>query len=150
MSVLLNPEIKVLSEKVLDPNAPKSNREMTEDTPEVKSYIYQMISEFEPFITPETVVSVISKDPKKLARQYEVEDKEYDMNDLKSQFRISISLKEGDAKLDAEGLDKNIFVAIRMAKESLMKKLMTIQDSVVTQQERNMAVYHALQNTLIH
>lgn len=150
MSVLLNPEIKVLSEQVLDPNAPKSNREMTEDTPEVKSYIYQMISEFEPFITPETVVSVISKDPKKLARQYEVEDKEFDMNDLKSQFRISISLKEGDAKLDAEGLDKNIFVAIRMAKESLMKKLMTIQDSVVTQQERNMAVYHALQNTLIH
>jgi ribosome-associated translation inhibitor RaiA len=145
MSVLLNPEFKVLNESV-----PQPIREMIEDTPEVKSYIYQMISEFEPFITPETVVSVISKDPKKLVRQYEAEDIEFDMEDLKSQFRISISLKEGDAKLRAEGLDKNIFVAIRLAKESLMKKLMTIQDSVVTQQERNMAVYQALQNTTIH
>jgi hypothetical protein len=96
------------------------------------------------------VISVISKDPKKLARQYEMEDREFDLEDLKKQYRISISLQEGDAKLFAEGLDKDIFTAVRLAKESLMQKLMSIQDSVVTQQERNMAVYQAMQNTMIH
>lgn len=159
MSVLLIPDIKVLNDSVLDSvqelqalkDKDKADAKDTiEDTPEVKSYIYQQISEFEPFITPETVVSVISKDPKKLARQYEMDEKEFDIELLKTQFRISISLKEGDAKLVAEGLDKDIFTAIRMAKELLMQKLMSIQDSVVTQQERNMAVYQALQNTMIH
>lgn len=137
MSVLLNPDLNV-------------KRSALEDTPEVKSYIYQQISEFEPFITPETVVSVISKDPEKLIPKYEAEDIEFDAENLKTQYRIAISLKEGGAKLAAEGMDKNIFIAIRLAKESLMQKLMQIQDSVVTQQERNMAVYHALQNTMIH
>jgi ribosome-associated translation inhibitor RaiA len=152
MSVLLNPEIKVLKElnenESLDSAA--SAKEAMEDTPEVKSYIYQQISEFEPFITPETVVSVISKDPRKLIRKYEAEEIEFDLETLMNQYRISISLKEGEAKLVAEGMDQDIFTAIRLAKENLMQKLMKIQDSVVTQQERNMAVYNALQNTMIH
>jgi ribosome-associated translation inhibitor RaiA len=124
--------------------------ELIEDSPEVKSYIYQMIVEFEPYVTPETVVSVISKDPKKLVLQYEAEGKEFDMEDLKSHFRISITLSEGDAKIMAEGLDKDIFTAIRQAKDILLTKLIAIQDRVVTQQERNMAIHHALQNTMIH
>jgi ribosome-associated translation inhibitor RaiA len=157
MSVLLNPELKVLSDAdseiasdAVSDTVLDAARSAMEDTPEVKSYIYQQISEFEPFITPETVVSVISKDPKKLVRRYELDETEFDYEDLRTQYRISISLKEGDAKLIAEGLDKDIFTAVRKAKESLMKKLMKIQDSVVTQQERNMAVYQALQNTMIH
>jgi hypothetical protein len=152
MSVLLkpDPDIQFTSEPVQAKVNDPSLTVPMEDRPEVKSYIYQTISEFEPFITSETVISVISKDPKKLARQYEMEDREFDLEDLKKQYRISISLQEGDAKLFAEGLDKDIFTAVRLAKESLMQKLMSIQDSVVTQQERNMAVYQAMQNTMIH
>jgi hypothetical protein len=30
---------------------------------EIQSYIYQQIAEFEPFITPETLVMVIARDP---------------------------------------------------------------------------------------
>ncbi|MBK9324173.1 MAG: hypothetical protein IPM97_14705 [Bdellovibrionaceae bacterium] len=123
---------------------------LTEDSPEVKSYIYQQISEFEPYITPDTVVEVISKDPTKLALQYESEGKDFDIDDLRSHFRISISLTEGGAKIIAEGVDKDIFTAIRVAKNSLLQKLQEIQDNVVSQQEHNMAIHQALQNNLIH
>jgi ribosome-associated translation inhibitor RaiA len=124
--------------------------ELLEDSPEVKSYIYQQISEFEPYVTPQTVIAVISKNPRRLALQYEAEGKEFDMEDLASHFRISITLTDGDAKITAEGLDKNIFAAIRFAKENLLRKLVAIQDKIVSQQERNMAIHHALQNTMIH
>ncbi len=123
---------------------------LTEDSPEVKSYIYQQISEFEPYITPETVVEVVSKDPTKLTLQYETEGKDFDLDDLRSHFRISISLNEGGAKINAEGVDKDIFAAIRAAKNMLLKKLQAIQDNVVSQQEHNLAIHQALQNNLIH
>jgi len=134
---LLNPEIAVFEQGL-------------EDSPEVKSYVYQQIAEFEPYITPQTIVAVILKDPLKLALQYEAEGKEFDPKDLKSLYRISISLREDDAKITAEGVDKDIFTAIRMAKDELLKKLVAIQDNVVSQQERNMAIHQAMQNTMIH
>lgn len=137
MANLLNPQTAIIEAAL-------------EDSPEVKSYVYQQIAEFEPYITPQTVISVILKDPKKLALQYEAEGKEVDMEDLKSHYRISISLKEGDAKISAEGVDKDIFTAIRIAKDHLLAKLVAIQDNVVSQQERNMAIHHAMQNTMIH
>ena len=34
-----------------------------EETPEVKSFIYQQIVDFEPFLTSSSLVSVISKQP---------------------------------------------------------------------------------------
>lgn len=137
MSDLLNPGLELLEIAL-------------EDSPEVKSYVYQQIAEFKPYVTPQTVVAVISKDPTKLALQYEAEGKKFEAEDLKSLYRISISLREGKAKIIAEGVDKDIFVAIRIAKDILLKKLAAIQDSVVTQQERNMEIHHALQNTMIH
>lgn len=137
MSDLLNPGIEVVEVAI-------------EDSPEVKSYIYQMISEFHPYVTPQTTVAVIAKDPKKLALQYEAEGREFDMQDLKSHYRISITLKEGEAKITAEGVNKDIYSAIRSAKDSLLKKLIAIQDRIITQQERNMEIHHALQNTMIH
>jgi hypothetical protein len=124
--------------------------ELIEDSPEVKSFIYQQISEFEPYVTAQTVITVIAKDPEKLALQYEADGKDVDLEELKSYFRISIRLSEGDAKISAEGVDKDIFTAISSAKNILLKKLADIQDSVVSQQERNMAIHHALQNTMIH
>ena len=137
MSDLLNPGIELVEVAI-------------EDSPEVKSYIYQMITEFEPYVTPQTVVAVVAKDPKKLALQYEAEGKEVDMEDLKSHYRISITLKEGEAKISAEGVDKDIYTAIRNAKDALLAQLIAIQDRIVTQQERNMEIHHALQNTMIH
>lgn len=137
MSNLLTPAIALVEE-------------LLEDTPEVKSYIYQQLTELEPYITPQTVIEVISKDPRKLALQFEAEGKDFDMESLRSHYRMSITLSDGQAKVFAEGLDPDIFAAVRKAKEILLKQLIEIQDKVVTQQERNIAIHQALQNTMLH
>ncbi len=126
------------------------NIELLDNNPEVKSYIYQQISEFEPFVTPETVIAVLAKDPEKLALQYETDGKDFDSKKMREMYRIAISLSEGKSKIHAEAIDGNVFTAIRMAKENLIQKLVLIQDSVVTQQERQMEINHFLQNPVLH
>lgn len=133
MSTLLNPTIQLI-----------------EQNPEVKSFIYQMIAEFDPFVTPQTVVTVVARDPKKLALQYETEGREFDPEELKKLYRIAIVLNESGTKVEAEGVHEDIFQAIKMAKDNLMKELVAIQDSVVSQQDRIIEINHYLQHPVLH
>jgi len=100
--------------------------------PEVRAYIYQTITEFEPFMTPETVVSVIAKEPK---------DKSI-LN--KTMYRIGISLKEDGTKLEEEGVHEDLCEAIRIAKEKMLKTLNEIQDSVVSSSDRQNQIQGAI------
>lgn len=124
--------------------------DLLETDPEVKSYIYQQICEFEPYVTPDTVVAVLARDPKKLAIQLETEGRFIEPAELKKMFRIAIVLKEGDAKIQEEGLHHDVFEAIRMAKEKLLGKLSAIQDQVVSNQERVEQINTVLQNNQLH
>lgn len=124
--------------------------EVIEQNPEVKSFIYQQISEFEPFVTPQTVVAVLTRNPLKLALQYETDGIEFNRKELKKMYRIAIVLKEGEASVEAEGLHEDIFHAIKMAKENVIKKLVAIQDSVISSQDRLVEINHVLQNPIIH
>ena len=133
MSSLLNPNIELL-----------------EHDPEVKSYIYQQIVEFEPFVTPDTTVAVVARDPKKLMLRYETEGREFDREKMKKMFRIAIVLKEGDTQIQEEGLHENVYEAIKLAKDALMRKLSAIQDSIMTNQERTEQINFALQNNQLH
>lgn len=133
MTTLLNPTI-----------------ELIEQNPEVKSFIYQQIVDFEPFVTPQTVVAVVARDPRKLALQYEAEGKEFSKSDLKKLFRIAIVLKEGETTIEAEGVHEDIFQAIKLAKDNLLKELVAIQDSVVSQQDRLIEINHYLQHPVLH
>lgn len=123
---------------------------LIEDSPEVKAYIYQQISEFEPFVTPETVVAVISRDPRKLAIQLETEGKDIDPSKLRKMHRMAIVLREGETHIQAEGLSEDIFEAIRIAKDKLLKRLAEIQDTVISQQDRQEQINFALQNPQLH
>ncbi|MBX3040016.1 MAG: hypothetical protein KF789_04830 [Bdellovibrionaceae bacterium] len=127
-----------------------TNTDLLETDPEVKSYIYQQLSEFEPFVSPETVVAVVSRDPRKLMLQFEAEGRETTRDELAKLFRIAIVLKEGDTQIQEEGLHENLFEAIRLAKESLIKKLEMIQDSVISNQDRMAQINDALQNHQLH
>lgn len=133
MSTLLKPTIQVLDKN-----------------PEVKSFIYQVISEFDQFVTPQTIVTVTAKDPRKLALQYEAEGKSISMDELKRLYRISIALNEGDARAEAEGVHEDIFQAIKLAKDKLLLQLIAIQDSVVSQQDRLIEINHYLQPQVVH
>lgn len=117
--------------------------------PDVKSYVYQAISEFTPFVTPETIVAVIAKDPTKLVKKLEEEGHEVDEEQLAKMFRISISLSEDGAKIEEEALHENIFEAIREAKDKLMKNLAEIQNSAISNSERAQQIQD-VKNSVLH
>ncbi|MFM6929428.1 MAG: hypothetical protein ACKOX6_13250 [Bdellovibrio sp.] len=129
---------------------PNPTIELIEQNPEVKSFIYQQIADFDGFVTPQTTVTVVARDPKKLALQYETEGKDFDRKSLRKLYRIAIVLNESDAKVEAEGVHEDIFEAIKMAKNNLMSKLVEIHDSVVSHQDRIIEINHYLQHPVLH
>lgn len=134
MSNLVNPSLA----HVLDEN------------PEIRSFIYQQIVDFEPYVTPQTMVAVMVKDPMKLQVQLETEGKNISKKQLAKMYRIAIVLKEDETKITEEALHDDIFEAIKMAKAKLIKKLEMIQDHVISQQDRIEQINQALANPHIH
>jgi ribosome-associated translation inhibitor RaiA len=117
--------------------------------PDVKSYVYQAISEFTPYLTPNTIVAVIAKDPVRLVKKLKEEGHDVDEEQLSKMFRISISLTEDGTKIEEEALHENIFEAIRQAKDKLMKNLAEIQNSVISNSERAQQIQDA-KNFILH
>jgi ribosome-associated translation inhibitor RaiA len=124
-------------------------------SPEVKSFIYQAILEFEPFSTSDTVISVIAKNPLGLLTQNEEVDEEtttfaFDVSELptktrlKKMYRIAISITEDGGRIEAEGLHANIYEAITAAKNKLLHTLAEIQDDIVSKQDRQMQIRQAM------
>ena len=109
---------------------------------EVRSYIYQIITEFHPFSTPETIVAVVAKDPLKIM----------DRDNLKSSnvYRIAISLTEEGTKIEEEAVHEDIYEAIRLAKEKLLKTLTEIQDKMITSSDRHQQIKDALTGSSVH
>lgn len=109
-----------------------------EDTPEVKSFIYQQISDFEPFLTSSSLVSVVSKEPNEIKHR---EPRAHN---------ILISIKEDGVSLQEEGSSDNIYEAILEAKNKLYKRLVSIQDSVVSQLDRIAQLRSIRNNSNLH
>lgn len=125
-----------------------SQVELLENNPEVKSYIYQQITEFEPYISSETIFAVVAKDPTQLADQFEPEGDKYDQMNLAELYRISISLTENGTTIEAEGVSKDIFTAIKLAREKLSSHLQEMHDSVVNQKERDKEIEGLLRDQI--
>lgn len=119
--------------------------------PEIKSYIYQSLTEFEPYTTPSTVVSVIAKNPLRLLKGGET-DHLPDREKLKTMYRISISLAEDGTKIEAEGLHEDIYSAIKIAKDNVLRQLEEMYDKVVSAKERQMQIHSAINggNSNVH
>ncbi len=126
------------------------NTEPDEFGPEVKAFIYQTITEFQPFSTPETLVSVVSKNPMGLLKKLASEGTPIEAGALKKMHRIEISLKEGETVIKSEGLSTSIFDAISSAKNQLIVMLTDIQDQVISAQDRQAQISSARQNQGVH
>lgn len=129
----------------------KMNTEsLIENNPDVKAFIYQQIFELTPYLTPETVVTVVARDAKKLVLEYDLDDVDEKKEMLAKSHRIAFILKEKEAKLEAEGVHENIFEAISIAKSYLVSHLAEIQNNVISNQDRQIEINQALQNNLTH
>lgn len=121
-----------------------------EQNPEIRAYVYQILQEFEPFVTSDTKIYVMARDPMKLASKLEIEGIEMSPEDLRKMHRVSIVMDESGTKIEAEGLHEDLFEAVIIAKNSLLGQLWRIQDSVVSSSERNLAIQQVIQNTQVH
>lgn len=143
-----------------DSNFLKNTLDLLETDPEVKSYIYQQIVDFNPFVTPETLVMVIARDPQtSYSEEVGIEDEE-EFSDYEAEeqvaieenykFRIAIVLKDGEASIEAESFNNDVFEAIRLAKEKLVARLIEIQEEMENPKDRAKAIKEASDNTQVH
>lgn len=120
---------------------------LIETDSEVKSYIYQQVADFNPYVTPETLIMVIARDPKEL----HVNSTDLDINHFdeghnneglsheelsKYKHRIAIVLEEDGTTLEAEAYHDDIYEAIKLAKTSLLERLMQWHDEVAQESEK--------------
>lgn len=123
---------------------------MIQNNLDVKSFIYQQIAEFQPFVTPTTVAAVVAKDPLKLSHvESNIAHPTADFN-LSNLHRISIHLRDNDSQIHEEAVHENIFEAIRLAKVKLLGRLVEIQDKVISKEDRIQELHLALQNNQKH
>ncbi len=132
----------------------KNTLDLIENDNEVKSYIYQQIMDFNPFVTPETLVMVIARDPNGVYTTQNPDlaieiDESEDLADL-PKYRIAVVLKDEDTTIEAEAFDDNIYEAIRLAKQKLLDQLIEIQNEIENPQERMNAIQQASENKPIH
>lgn len=125
----------------------KSHLDLNNASQEVRSYIYQAISEFEPFTTENTIVSVTAKDPLKLVAQYEAEGKEVNTKELRTKYRIAISISEDGSKIEEEAVADSVIEAVKLAKDKLISLLNEIQDDAISNQDRTVQINSILQQT---
>ena len=131
----------------------KNTLDLLETDPEVKSFIYQQILDFNPFVTPETLVMVIARDPK---GAYESDQDSHDFSEDVSptdplcKYRIAVILKDGDTSIECEAFDNDIFAAIRLAKDRLVARLIQIKDEMESPQDRMNAIKEANDTKLVH
>lgn len=118
---------------------------------EVKSFIYQQINEFTPYVTPETNVIVLARNPEDAyADENHVISQDYDSIEDHYPYRIAIVLKENEATLEAEGFGRDIYDAITAATEAMLHRLFEIHDEVESPQDRLNAIQQACENPQIH
>jgi len=134
----------------------KTTLDLLETDPEVKSFIYQQIVDFNPFVTPDTLVMVIARDPNASYNDsIDEEDEFFDEDETseeskKYKYRIAVILKEGENSIEAEAFHDDIFEAIRLAKDHLIERLLEIQEEVESPQDRINAIKDASENKQIH
>lgn len=125
----------------------QTTSDLLETDPNLKSYIYQQLAELNQFITPETMVFVLARDPNE--KREDVDDDEI-VELKKYQNRIAIILQEGEGNIEAEAHHDDIFEAIKMAKEALIQQLLEIQEQVESPQDRLRAIKEASENNQVH
>lgn len=97
---------------------------LIETDTEVKSYIYQQVTDFSPFVTPDTVIMVLARNPKE-----NFIDNENDEEQIYN-HRIAIVLQEDETSIEAEAYHNDIYEAIKLAKDKLVSQLSAIQEEI--------------------
>ncbi|MFN3454107.1 MAG: hypothetical protein ACK41T_04050 [Pseudobdellovibrio sp.] len=118
---------------------------------DVKSYIYQQINELTPYITPETSVIVLARDPEEAYKDenHVIAEDEF-TRDNHYKYRIALVLKEEDTSIESEGFGYDIYDAVQAATAAMLQRLFEIQEEVESPQDRLNAIQQASENSQLH
>ncbi len=132
-------------------NLLKTTTDLIETSLEIKSFIHQQIIDFSPFITPDTLIVVIARDPQGRDADDETETTVTEIKKSPAfKHRIAIVLKEEDSSIEAEARHDDIYEAIKIAKESLVSQLLEIQHEMESSQDRLVAIQNAKERNTRH
>jgi hypothetical protein len=120
-----------------------------EHDPEVKSFIYQMINEFSGYVTPTTIAAVVSKDPSLSHDDDLGEHKKLNKKQLAAMLRIAVTLSDQGTQITEEGLAENVFDALKIAKDKMVKRLDLLHNEITSKHERFVQLEAAKKSTLI-
>ncbi len=108
---------------------------------ELRAYIYQQLAEFQPYVTAETVIEVIADDSAEWLERQLQNGEAVDRDGIKGKFLIRIVLIDGGSKLQGTGVATDVYSAIRVSKENLLKLLIDIQEKVISTKDRLMEIH---------
>lgn len=116
---------------------------------ELQAYIYQQVSEIEPYLVPNTQVAVVVQSVEEAAKPAdEVAAQKTKPATPKILVKLVASIAAG--KIEAEGIDNDIYQAISNAKTYLLYQIEAISNSEDSE-ERDMKVRNLINgNYLIH
>jgi ribosome-associated translation inhibitor RaiA len=108
-----------------------------ENDREFKAHVYQQLVDLQPFLSPESQVSVlvqVEKDEEKSGVDYV----------------LSLVATLGEYRIEVEGRDEDLYIALRLAKQKMVEQLDDVYGSAIDSTEREVEIQTLLQggNTL--
>ncbi len=108
--------------------------------PEIRAYIYQQLTDLEGLLPQGSAVSITVEDKSLLPGQTKVA----------SPKKVIIYLETSSGNLLAEAKHKDVFKAVKKAKEHLKLQLFTLQSALMRQDERANEIENIIRHPYLH
>lgn len=114
------------------PNTKAYGKAKTPDAaPEVRAFIYQELNDLDGLLPAGTALSVV-------------------VDDKANKNKVAIHLQSNIGNLYVESESKDVFKAIRKAKENLKDQLSALQSFLIETEDREMQIEHIINKDFLH
>jgi ribosome-associated translation inhibitor RaiA len=117
----------------MEKNSLKYTVETFTSDPEVKAHIYQQLTEFEPYLLPGSHIAVLIRDTKK-----------------QPGVVVTFSLSAEGGQIHGKGKGADVYEAAKMAKEDILSQFDSIQNQLVSAQDREVEISQITNNPSGH
>ncbi|OQW50432.1 MAG: hypothetical protein A4S09_01165 [Proteobacteria bacterium SG_bin7] len=109
--------------------------------PEVKAHIYQQLTEFEPYLLPGSHIAVLIKDRKAVSSN---------KTGKKAGVVVTFSLSAEGGQIHGKGAAADVYEAAKIAKNDILKQFDSIQNQLVSTQDREVEINEIMTNPTGH
>lgn len=109
--------------------------------PDIRAFVYQQMNDFVPFFLPDSQVAVLVE---------EEEQSKKDKDSPARQFFVTITLTGGGAYVESKAAGIDVIEATKAAKDKLLEQLTTLQNELMSSQEREEELRLVKDKILLH